>query len=191
MKLRAIPIFAVSFVIASGVLAATRTPFARFEPTPPEIVTAMLELAEVKPTDVVYDLGSGDGRVVIMAAEKFGARGVGVEINRDLVRLSQVAARKAGVSNRVRFVRKDLFDADIRAASVVTLYLLPQVNLQLRPKLLRDLKPGVRIISHNHNMGDWAPERTIEVADANGKIHRVHLWTVPSRKDQPPLAGRQ
>jgi SAM-dependent methyltransferase len=155
-------------------------PHARFEPTPPEIVVAMLDLAAVGERDVVYDLGSGDGRIVIAAALR-GARGVGVELSEELVATSREEAESAGVAERVRFVRQDLFEADIRPATVVTLYLLPQVNLALRPKLLRELAPGTRIVSHSHDMGDWQYEAVRQVRDVSGKTHVLYRWTVPAR----------
>lgn len=167
--------------------ATDEPPYPRFEPTPLEIVHEMLKLAGVKPGDVVYDLGSGDGRVVIAAVRNFGAdRGVGVELNGRLVQRSVRNAQAAGVQERVRFIRKDLFDADIREATVVTLYLLPEVNTLLRPKLLRELKPGTRVVSHSHDMDDWEPERVLEVKDGYGKMHQIYLWTIPEREQQDP-----
>lgn len=171
-------LFAALFVCA----ALARTPYPRYEPTPPEIVRAMLNLAEVKPGDVVYDLGSGDGRIVIAAVKEFdAARAVGIELNAELVKQAEQNARDAGVSEKVRFTRADLYEADLSEATVVTLYLLPEVNLRLRPKLLRELKPGTRIISHSHNMGDWKPDLSVQVEADNGKRHRLHVWTVPAR----------
>jgi SAM-dependent methyltransferase len=156
--------------------APKRTPDARYEPSSPEIVLEMLKLADVKKGDVVYDLGCGDGRIVIMAAEKFGARGVGIDIDPQRIKESQENARRAGVTDRVKFVNQDLFDADIHEATVVTLYLLPWVNLKLRPKLFKELKPGTRIVSHSHDMGDWPPEKETEVSG-----HTIYYWTIPNR----------
>ena len=136
----------------------------------------MLELARVGPKDVVYDLGSGDGRIVIAAAKRHGARGVGIDIDPERIKEARENARKAGVANRAEFREGDLFAADLREASVVTLYLLPSLNLKLRPKLLAELKPGTRIVSHDFDMGDWAPEETIAV---DGKT--VYLWTIPKK----------
>ena len=137
----------------------------------------MLELAQVKRDDVVYDLGSGDGRIVITAAKKYGARGVGIELDPALVKKATENAAAAGVSDRVRFVTQDLFTADISQASVVTLYLLQSINERLRPKLVRELKPGTRIVSHVFNMGpEWAPERTVSV-----ERDRIFLWSIPNR----------
>ena len=137
----------------------------------------MLELADVTPADVVYDLGSGDGRIPIAAAKLFGARGVGVEIDPALVRWSEDNARKAGVEASVRFVTGDLFQADIREATVVTLFLLPGINIDLIPKLRAQLRPGARIVSHHFAMGDrWLPDET---RDVNGL--EIFLWRIPSR----------
>jgi ribosomal protein L11 methylase PrmA len=130
---------------------------------------------------VVYDLGSGDGRLVITAAKKYGARGVGVEIDPQLVRLSRENARKAGVSERVRFVSQDLFKTDLGPATVVTLYLRPEVNLRLRPKLLRELRPGARVVSNTFDMGDWKPD----VARAVG-LETIYYWAIPPRSGNTP-----
>ena len=146
-------------------------------PTPQPVVDAMLALANVKKTDVVYDLGSGDGRIVITAAQKYGARGVGIELDPDLVKKARANAAAAGVSSRVRFVTQNLFDADLRPATVVTLYLLQSLNERLRPKLVRELNPGTRIVSHVFNMGpEWPPERT-ETIDRS----RIYLWSISKR----------
>ena len=148
-----------------------------YVPTPPEVVEAMLKLGGVKSGDILYDLGCGDGRIVVMAAEKFGAaRGTGVDINPVRIKEAEENARQAGVSDRVRFIERNLFDADIHDATVVTLYLLPDVNLKLRPKLLKDLKVGTRIVSHQFDMGDWEPDRKIEVG-----WRSVYLWTVTEK----------
>lgn len=168
---------------------ARELPYARFEPTPPEIVSAMLQLAGIAADDVVYDLGSGDGRIIIAAAKEHGARGVGVELDPQLVERARQAALAAGVADRVSFVRQDLFEADIRPATVVTLYLLPEVNLALRPKLLRELAPGTRIVSHSHDMGEWTPATTQQLRDRRGKLHRIYLWSVPPLADAPPRAA--
>jgi len=137
----------------------------------------MLELAQVKPSDTVYDLGSGDGRIVITAAKKYGARGVGIEIDPALVRKARDNAVAAGVSDRVRFVNQNLFATDLRPATVVTLYLLQSINERLRPKLVRELKPGSRIVSHVFNMGpEWPPEKSVAV-----ERDRIFLWSIPRR----------
>jgi SAM-dependent methyltransferase len=144
-----------------------------YVPTPPEVVEAMLRLGGVKPSDMVYDLGCGDGRIVIMAAQKFHAHGAGVDINPERIKEAEENARRAGVSDRVRFIEKNLFEAEVRDATLVTLYLLPDVNLRLRPKLLKDLKVGTRIVSHSFDMGDWKPDKTVK---ADGRS--LHLWMV-------------
>ena len=148
-----------------------------YVPTPQPVVDGMLALADVKKTDVVYDLGSGDGRIVITAAKKYGARGVGVELDPALVKKARTNAAAAGVSNRVRFVTQNLFDTDLSPASVVTLYLLQSLNERLRPKLVRELKPGSRVVSHVFNMGpEWPPERTETIERSH-----IYLWTIPNR----------
>jgi len=140
------------------------------------VVTAMLKLAGVTSRDTVYDLGSGDGRIVIAAAKEFGARGVGIEINPERVEEARSNAKKAGVEERVKFETADLFDADLRGATVVTLYLLPDLNLRLRPKLLKELKPGARVVSHAFGMGDWPPEKE-ELVEGS----RIFLWRIPAK----------
>lgn len=147
-----------------------------YVPTPDDVVDVMLKLANLKPADVLYDLGSGDGRIVITAAKKYGVRGVGIDINPVRVKEANENARKAGVTDKVQFRKADLFEEDIHEATVVTLYLLPTVNLKLRPKLFKDLKPGTRIISHDFDMGDWKPEKKVEMGTA-----RVFFWTIPEK----------
>ena len=147
-----------------------------YVPTPPNVVEAMLEVAEVHEGDVVYDLGCGDGRIVIAAAKKHQVRGVGIDINPDRVQEAEENAREAGVADRVRFLEQDLFKADIHEATVVALYLLSSVNLKLRPKLLSELKPGTRIVSHMFDMGDWKPDKKTSV---NGR--QIFLWIVPEK----------
>jgi SAM-dependent methyltransferase len=160
-----------------------------FITTPDAVTLAMLQLAGVTAADRVVDLGSGDGRIVITAAKRFGARGLGVEIVPDLVEQSRANARKAGVADRAEFRVQDLFELDLRGFSVITMYLLPAVNLQLRPALLR-LPPGTRIVSHDWDMGDWAPDQslTLDVPDkaiGREKKSTLHLWRVPA-----DVAGR-
>jgi len=149
-----------------------REPDVIYVPTPPEVVEAMLRLAKVGPTDVVYDLGSGDGRIVITAAQKFGARGIGFDINPERIAEANANLAQAGVGDKVKFVEADLFEQDLSGASVITLYLLPSLNLKLRPTLWK-LKPGTRIVSHSFDMGDWKPEASENV---DGRM--VYLWTV-------------
>lgn len=159
-----------------------------FITTPDNVTVAMLEVAGVRPQDFVIDLGSGDGRIVITAARRFGARGLGVEIDPALVERSRRNAAQAGVTARAEFREQDLFKTDLGAASVITMYLLPAVNLQLRPALLA-LKPGTRLVSHDWDMGEWTPDRTVTVEAPTKTIGRektsqVHLWVVPA-----PAAG--
>jgi len=151
-----------------------RKPDVHFVPTPPEVVDEMLRLAEIKKGDVLYDLGSGDGRIVIAAAKKYGIRAVGIDIDPERIKEAEENARAAGVEKLVKFRQEDLFEVDIREATVVTLYLLESLNKRLRPKLWSDLKPGTRIVSHAFGMGDWEPEKKSEV---DGRT--VYLWRVP------------
>ena len=168
-------VFAGADVRAQG--RAQGKPDVIYVPTPQSVVGAMLELAQVKASDTVYDLGSGDGRIVITAAKKYGARGVGIEIDPALVRKARDNAVAAGVSDRVRFVNQNLFATDLRPATVVTLYLLQSINERLRPKLVRELKPGSRIVSHVFNMGpEWPPEKSVAV-----ERDRIFLWSIPRR----------
>jgi hypothetical protein len=154
--------------------------------TPQLVVDRMLDLAEVGPDDFLIDLGSGDGRIVITAAQKRGARGFGVELDLSLVEASNEAARKAGVAERARFFARDLFDTDIREATVLTMYLLPAVNLQLRPRLLAQLKPGTRVVSHDWDMGEWRPDAKTVLEGLTKPVmpiqaSTVYLWIVPAR----------
>ena len=148
--------------------------------TPPEVVIEILRLARVGPDDVVYDLGSGDGRIVIAAARDFGARGVGIELDPALVAESVRNARRARVAERTSFVLQDIFEADISGATVVTLYLSPDLNLRLRPKLLSQLKPGSRIVSHDFPIGDWPPASVVKFKGPE-RTHVLSLWIVPPR----------
>ncbi len=155
---------------------AQRTPDVIFVPTDYQVVIAMLKLAGVTKNDVVYDLGCGDGRFVVTAARQFGARGVGIDIDPDRIQEANELAQRTGANDRVRFIQADLFQADISEATVVTLYLLTRLNLKLKPKLLAELRPGTRIVSHAFDMGDWAPEKRENVGGST-----VYLWRVPSR----------
>jgi trans-aconitate methyltransferase len=148
-----------------------------FVPSPSPVVEGMLKLANVRSTDTVYDLGCGDGRIVIAAAKNFKARGVGVDIDPERIREARENARQAGVADLVRFEQNDLFKADIRSATVVTLYLLPNVNERLKPRLLSQLRAGTRIVSHSFDMGEWKPDRTETI---DGRY--IYLWTVPEKK---------
>ena len=155
----------------------SRTPDVIFVPTPNDVVNKMLELARVTAKDVVYDLGCGDGRIVITAAQRYGCRGVGVDIDPERIREATENVQKGKVADKVKFIQGDLFEADISEATVVTLYLLTELNLKLRPKLMKDLRPGTRVVSHAFAMGDWKPERTETVNGAS-----VYLWRIPPRK---------
>lgn len=153
--------------------------------TPEPVVDAILTLAGIRTGDRLIDLGSGDGRIVIAAARRFGIQALGVEIDPSLVQLSNETARAAGVADRARFAVQDLFDTDLRDATVITMYLLPDVNLALRPRLLA-LAPGTRIVSHDWDMGDWKPDRSVEVDAPDkpvglAKRSTLHRWTVPAR----------
>lgn len=156
----------------------TDVPSVPFVPTPEVVVERMLDLANVSKDDILYDLGSGDGRIPITAAEKYGTRSTGVEIDPELVRESRENAETANVSDNVEFLQQDLFATDLREATVVTLYLLPDVNLKLRSKLLEELEPGTRIVSHGFDMGDWQPERVVQVQGPTGQ-HILYYWVVP------------
>ena len=154
-------------------LFGVQSPDIHFVPTTGGIVDAMLTLAQVTANDVVYDLGSGEGDIVIRAAEKFGARGVGVEIDAQLVKKAEERARKRGVADRVTFKQGDLFKADISDATVVAIYLSPSINRRLAPKLKQELKPGARVVSHRFDMGDWRPDRERSVGG-----RKVFLWLI-------------
>jgi precorrin-6B methylase 2 len=154
-----------------------RSPDVVFVPTPYEAVDAMLKVANVGKSDVVYDLGSGDGRIPIMAVQKYNAaRAVGIDINPDRIREAEANLKTAGVGDRVRFLNEDLFEAKIGEATVVTLYLLPSLNLKLLPKLLAELKPGTRIVSHAFDMGSWKPQQTLSAGGST-----VYFWTIPAK----------
>jgi SAM-dependent methyltransferase len=173
---------AVAFALLVSLASAQdsqpkRQPDVPYVPTSNDVVEAMLKLAGVKKTDIVYDLGCGDGRIVILAAKLYGAHGVGIDINPERIQEARANARQAGVEDLVKFEENDLFAAGIQNATVVTLYLLPAINLKLRPKLLSDLKPGTRVVSHSFDMGDWKPEKEESVDGAN-----IYLWTIPAKK---------
>lgn len=163
-------------LLAAPACAQRPIPDVRYEPSPPEVVTAMLKLAGVQKGDLLYDLGCGDGRIVVAAVRDFGARGVCIDIDPQRIKEARENARKNGVQNRIRFRNEDLFKADFRDADVVTLYLLPHLNLKLRPRLWAELRPGTRIVSHSHDMGDWKPEKEVQVEGQT-----IYFWTVPAR----------
>ena len=170
-------------VIAQGQGKELDTPYV---PTPQAVVDKMLDMAQVKAGDVVVDLGSGDGRIMITAARRHGAQGFGVEIDPRLVQRSNEEARRLGIADRVKFLRQDLFNTDFHEANVLTLYLLPDVNIALRPKILAELKPGTRVLSHDYDMREWRPdaEETIPAPDKTVGMRKesmVYLWVVPAR----------
>lgn len=164
-------------LLAQAVAEPSRRPDVHFVPTPEATVDAMLEVAKVSGKDVLYDLGSGDGRIPITAAKRFGTRGVGIDIDPERIKEANEALKAAGVADKVKFIQGDLFQQDLSQATVITLYLLPALNLKLRPTLLK-LKPGTRIVSHDFDMGDWKPERTLKVGRST-----VYFWRVPNPKE--------
>ena len=155
----------------------SRGPDVAYASTPQAVVDAMLELAQVTSDDVVYDLGCGDGRIVVAAAKGPGARGIGIDIDPERITEADALARREGVSHRVTFILGDLFQADFHDATVVMLYLQPEPNLRLRPRLLAELRPGTRVVSHSYDMGDWTPDEVRHVAG-----RRIYLWTIPARQ---------
>jgi hypothetical protein len=173
-------------VLCAAPLAAQDWGDTPYVQTPQNVVDRMLEIAKVGPSDYVIDLGSGDGRMVITAAKKYGARGFGVDLDRKLVAIANNNARKAGVADRAVFYQRDLHETDVSAASVMSIYLLPEVNLMIRGRLLATLQPGTRIVSHDYGMGDWAPDYLTEL-DAPGKTvgigarSKIYYWMVPGR----------
>lgn len=167
-------------VAASGCAAPGLNLDVPYVPTPQPVVDAMLRLASVRHDDVVYDLGCGDGRIVITAVRDFGARGVGIDIDPRRIEEANAAARAAGVSGRARFAVQNLFSADFSEATVLALYLLPELNAKLLPKIRSELRPGARVVSHQFRIGDWQPER-IESAWSGERDHPLFLWIVPPR----------
>lgn len=156
----------------------SKQPDVIFVPTPQDVVEDMLRLANARKGDVLFDLGSGDGRIPITAAKKYGVRGVGIDIDPERIREATDNARREGVSNLVQFRQEDLFAADFSEATIVTLYLLPDLNVKLRPRLMEQLKPGTRILSHQFDMGTWKPEKKLE---SNGRV--IYFWTIPKKKE--------
>ena len=191
-------VIALSAALSGSATAGeSRVPYV---PTPQDVVDRMLEIAKVGPHDYLIDLGSGDGRIVITAAAKHKTRGYGVDLNPVRVQEANDNARKAGVTERVAFYQRDLFETDLDSATVITMYLLPQVNLELRPKLLK-LKPGTRLVSHDFDMGDWKPDTHVTV-DSKGKYggsggtSDIYFWIVPAEaagvwRWELPVAGKQ
>jgi len=172
-----IPVLIV-LCLSGSAYAQSRVPDIFFLPTPQEVVEAMLQMANVNKDDLVYDLGCGDGRFVITAAKKFGARGVGVDIDKERIRESTENAQKEGVMDRLKFIEADLYETDIREATVVTLYLLTDLNVKLRPKLLSQLRPGSRVLSYSFDMGDWEPDRM-------AGNRRYFYWVIPANVAGP------
>jgi hypothetical protein len=170
-------LFAACAATATVARDTQRPPDVIYVPTPQDVVEDMLRLANVKKGDVLYDLGSGDGRIPVTAARKYGVRAIGIDIDADRIREANANAKKRGVTKLVKFRQQNLFEANFAEATVVTLYLLPDLNLKLRPQLLAQLKPGTRVVSHQFDMGDWKPDKTLET---NGRT--VYLWVIPPRK---------
>ena len=172
-------------VLAAQSSKPAREPDVPYVPTTEQAVEEMLKLADVKKSDVLYDLGCGDGRIVIAAAKKYGARGVGIDINPVRIQEAKENAKRAGVEHLVRFEENDLFKADIREATVVSLFLLPNINLKLRPKLMQDLKPGTRVVSNTFDMGDWKADKESSLADSDESYsslsHKFFLWVIPAK----------
>jgi 2-polyprenyl-3-methyl-5-hydroxy-6-metoxy-1,4-benzoquinol methylase len=172
------------FSVTAQQPAPEREPDVPYVPTPVHVVMEMLKLANVGKDDVVYDLGCGDGRIVITAAKELGARGVGVDINPERIKEANENAKKAGVANRVTFRQEDLFKTDIHDATVMMLYLLTHVNIQLKPRLLSELKPGTRVVSNTFGMGtDWKADKEVLV---DGRT--LFLWTIPAKQPVAPPA---
>jgi SAM-dependent methyltransferase len=177
---------AVWFGTPSGPKAQVKEELAPFVPSPQSVVDTMLRLAEVKKDDVLYDLGSGDGRIVITAAKKYGARAVGFEIDASLIAESRDTARKEGVAHLVEFRKQDAMTVNLAPATVVTLYLLPESNIALRPRILSQLRPGARVVSHDYHMGDWPPVKVEEVREPDGihQVHTIYMWRIGATR--PP-----
>jgi SAM-dependent methyltransferase len=167
-------------LLIAACAGAARAPV-QYEPTPVDVVHAMLKLAEVRAEDLVADLGCGDGRIVIEAAKRYGARGLCVDLDPRRITEARRNAAEAGVAERITFLQQDLFATDLRGVTVVTLFLSPAFNLQLRPKFARELGPGARIVSHWHDMGDWKPVRTVRIR-SDGRDRPVYLWLIDASR---------
>ena len=184
--LHVLRLFLFLLVLAPGAPTAALADEVPFETTPDNVVEAMLSIAGIGAQDNLVDLGSGDGRIVIAAAKKYGTRGLGIEYDKELIELSRKTAKREGVADKVKFLKQDIFDSDYRKATVVTMYLLPEVNLDLRPRILFDLRPGTRIVSHDWNMGDWEPDDRRVIPTPGKTVYplsqsTVYLWIVPAR----------
>lgn len=177
-------VFIVAFVLVQnvGMSAAQEGKIVPYVPTPQEVVDRMLELAQVKKGDVVYDLGSGDGRIVVTAAKKFGVKAIGFEIDPERIKESKENIKKAGVEHLVEIRQQDIRTVDLSPASVLTMYLLPEVNLMIRPNIWKQMKVGSRIVSHDFDMGDWKPLRTEYIKDGSSWDHTLYLWHVEAAK---------
>jgi len=179
--MRAVVLVIAGF-IAGCDTAGLRPPDVRYEPTPVEVAQAMLELAALRPGDVVADLGCGDGRLVVEALRRGAARGLCVDINPEVLAMARENARAAGVAERIEFVNQDLFGLDYRGTTVVLLFLSAQLNRELRPKLQRELAPGARVVSHWHDMGDWPPARSVRLRPSGGRERPVYLWVIDGNR---------
>lgn len=194
-----LPVLACAVALASGAHAAGEQPSVPYVPTPQAVVDRMLDMARVTAQDYLIDLGSGDGRIVVTAAKKFGARGFGVDLNPVRISEANENARKNGVTDKVAFYQRNLFETDLTQATVITMYLLPRVNLELRPKLL-ELKPGTRLVSHDFDMGDWKADAAVRMDAADkfsgaGGDSDVYFWVVPAKvggnwRSQFPVSGK-
>ena len=162
-----------AILVPALALCQSASPDVPYVPTPQHVVNEMLKLADIKKGDILFDLGSGDGRIVITAAQNFGVKGTGIDIDPERIREAEDNAKKANVTSLVSFKQANLFDTDLRGANVVTLYLLPSINMKLRPKLWKELKPGTRVVSHSFDMGDWKPDKVVEV-----EHRKLYLWTI-------------
>jgi len=174
--------FAMMFVQAATRVSAQEGKIVPYVPTPQEVVERMLDLAGVKKGDVVYDLGSGDGRIVVTAAKKYGVRAIGFEIDPERIKESHENIKKAGVEKLVEIRQQDIRTVDLSAASVLTMYLLPEVNLMIRPNIWKQMKPGSRIVSHDFDMGDWKPLKTEHIKDGSSWDHTLYLWQIDAAK---------
>jgi len=178
-SLRTLLFFIAALSLAAACAAPTglRAPDVPYEPSAPQVVQTMIELAGIRPGELVFDLGCGDGRVVIAAVRERDARGVCIDIDPRRIEEARANAARAGIADRIQFINQDLFEVDLRRADVVMLFLWPQVNLKLRPKLRAELKPGARVVSHWHDMGDWTPDRTVRMT-LDGRERAIYLWTL-------------